>query len=255
MIFAPGIKAVIFDLYGTLLLYNDIKTANIDWIDSFHSFINEKVKVTREELIPMCREILTNDIKKDNLLGLTTYETKIKCGLNSIGVNFSISEIEELADYSVSTWQKHISLVRDAKDVLSKLRNNYRLALITNFDHSKHIYRVLDENQLAGFFEEIIISDEVEVNKPDPAIFNHTLNKMNLQSYEAAFVGDSLNDDISGALNVGLLPIFITQEEYNVNHEFESDTSTHSVLSKHKDKIVFIKSLSDLLEMESIKEK
>jgi putative hydrolase of the HAD superfamily len=248
MILPSGIKAIIFDLYGTLLLYNDIKKANLDWVGSFYHYLNNKNDVTMEVLSPFCKWILTGTVAKDNELGLTTYETKIKDGLFSIGIELPLEEIKELADFSVSTWQKHISLAKDAKYVLSELGKKYQLGLITNFDHSKHINRVLNENHLTEYFDQIIISDEVEITKPDPEIFNITLLRMHLKNIEAVFVGDSMKDDISGALKAGIHPVFITQEEYNVNHEFETAINADRLLLENKHKIKYINSLAGLLE-------
>ena len=246
MILTPSIKGVFFDLYGTLLLYNNIKKANEEWVSAFHSKINERKQITAEELSPLCREILSDTIEKDKSLDLTTYETKIKVGLDKRRINFSIEEIKELANYSLDVWQNYITLSGDAHYVLSFLKDKYKTALVTNFDHSKHVRGVLNKHKLFDFFEHVIISDEVEINKPDRRIFEIALGKCGLKAEETIFVGDNLNDDIKGAFNAGLLPVLISQEEYNINHAFEIG-GEDLFLMENKERIKRIKSLSELI--------
>jgi putative hydrolase of the HAD superfamily len=62
---------------------------------------------------------------------------------------------------------------------------------------------------LAGFgllryLDLTVFSDEVEMSKPAPAIFEHALGEMGLEAGEAAFVGDQPRLDVFGSRRAGL---------------------------------------------------
>ena len=63
-------------------------------------------------------------------------------------------------------------------------------------------------SKLNPYFENVIISEDVGVNKPNPIIFEYALDKAKAQKAESIMIGDSLEADIYGALNFGMEAIF-----------------------------------------------
>ena len=51
------------------------------------------------------------------------------------------------------------------------------------------------------------------IRKPDPEIFKYTLQNLGVKSYETIHVGDSLQQDIQGAKNVGMKALWIKGHE------------------------------------------
>jgi putative hydrolase of the HAD superfamily len=64
--------------------------------------------------------------------------------------------------------------------------------------------RLLDDMGLGRHFDVTIFSDEVELSKPAPAIFAHTLDELGLAPDEAVFVGDQPVLDVLGARRAGM---------------------------------------------------
>jgi HAD superfamily hydrolase (TIGR01549 family) len=205
-------KGVFFDLYGTLLVFNDAQQSNADWVNAYYNFILKHKDISLSEVRDICTDILESDIEKDKTLGLTTYETKINLWLNRLGIKITTEELKGFANETVGIWQRNIMLAEDAAFVLEKLQESKKLALITNFDHSPHIHKLLEQYNLASYFDPIIISDLVEVKKPDPEIFHIALRHTGLKSNDVVFIGDS-KDDINGAVAAGIKPILI--KHYN----------------------------------------
>lgn len=77
----------------------------------------------------------------------------------------------------------------------------YRLAAFTNAD--SRMRTVLRELELDKFFEQIFISTEIGFSKPSPAAFRHVFEKMKVAPVDVLHVGDSRDDDVTGALNAG----------------------------------------------------
>ena len=49
-----------------------------------------------------------------------------------------------------------------------------------------------------------MVSGDVGVHKPDPALFRYTADKLNLPTSECTYVGDLPINDIKGALDAGM---------------------------------------------------
>ena len=58
---------------------------------------------------------------------------------------------------------------------------------------------LLEEYGLRPHLDLLLFSDELELAKPDPSIFRHALDALGVEAAEAAFVGDAPHNDISGA--------------------------------------------------------
>lgn len=95
----------------------------------------------------------------------------------------------------------------DAFDVLSQLKPHYRIAVTTNGPPAMQ-RRKLALSGIEGLLDAAIVSGEVGVWKPDPAIFGHTCRAAGVRASEAAHVGDSLLSDIAGARAAGLVAIW-----------------------------------------------
>jgi putative hydrolase of the HAD superfamily len=83
--------------------------------------------------------------------------------------------------------------------VLAELRPRYRLGMITN--GAPDLQRLkLAGTGLAELFDPLVVSGDLGVGKPDPAIFAHALALADAAPDEAAMIGDTWHRDITGAL-------------------------------------------------------
>lgn len=110
------------------------------------------------------------------------------------------------ADY-VKISPTKTNLFAGANKVLAYLQQKYQLHIISNgFKET-----TLTKMHLSGlnpYFTQVIISEDVGVNKPDKAIFEHALQKAQAVKEESIMIGDSLEADIRGAQAFGLQAIF-----------------------------------------------
>ena len=204
------IRGVFFDLYGTLLRYGDMEAAGESW---FHAIRRELIACDRafdeETLIRLCEEFLLQPEPPVQDDGLTVYERRMReLGLE-LGLALELEELRRISAASIAAWHAYTPLDLEAKSVLGELQGRYKLALISNFDHPPHVHRLLDELALRPFFDAVVVSGDVGIKKPDPAIFTPALEQTGLVANEALFVGDSPEDDVAGARAAGLRPVLI----------------------------------------------
>jgi putative hydrolase of the HAD superfamily len=146
-------------------------------------------------------EYHTGKITKDELR-----ETRFKRTFLELGLHPDVVPVAFEDDY-VKLGPTKTNLFADAHEVLQYLQSKYTLHLISNgFKESTEMK--VDKTGIGRYFENVIISEVVGVNKPDPKIFEHALKLAGATKTESLMIGDSLEADIYGALNFGMDAIF-----------------------------------------------
>jgi len=85
---------------------------------------------------------------------------------------------------------------------ITNLRQHYQTALLSNAWSGTR--RVLDEYyNCLGLFHHVIISAEVKLVKPDPAIYTMMLNRLEVEPHESIFI-DDLSENIAAANQLGI---------------------------------------------------
>lgn len=96
----------------------------------------------------------------------------------------------------------------DVVPALSRLRSERRgVGLITDYD--ARVFPLLDALQLRAWFDCVAIPGLAGAAKPDPAIFRYALERAEVASERAVYVGDLLEEDVDGARAAGLHPILL----------------------------------------------
>ena len=65
------------------------------------------------------------------------------------------------------------------------------------------------ETEFAGLFDAEVFSNAVGMSKPDPRIYLHCCELLGVEPRDAVFVGDGANDELAGAVRVGMRAILI----------------------------------------------
>lgn len=105
---------------------------------------------------------------------------------------------------------KNIQPHPDAIRVLSQLGETHKLALVSNHITQPQLEKITHLG-FTPYFDAIITSEEVGVEKPDPRIFQLALDRLVATPDEAVMIGDHPRGDIEGAHLAGLRTIFMTE--------------------------------------------
>ncbi|MBO6012530.1 MAG: HAD family hydrolase [Bacteroidales bacterium] len=101
----------------------------------------------------------------------------------------------------------------DACPVVEYLADKYELAMVSNF--YGNLSAVLQDFGLLRCFKVVVDSTEVGIRKPDPAIFQTALDRLQLPAKEVAVLGDSFEKDIQPALSIGCQGIWFKGVGWN----------------------------------------
>ena len=123
--------------------------------------------------------------------------------------------------------QKHV-LYPDTIRVLDKLRSNYALGLLSN--GAPDLQRTKIEGAgLAGCFDEVLISGEAGVAKPDRHAFEIMLTRLKSVLENTLMIGDRLVTDIQNAQNVGMRAVWINRSGKAANAIIKPDWEISSL--------------------------
>jgi putative hydrolase of the HAD superfamily len=96
-------------------------------------------------------------------------------------------------------------------DVLPALeragRAGIRLAIVSNW--TTRLEELIRRVGLRHHFAHVTASGAVGIAKPDPRIFHLALGAVDGRAEDAVHVGDSLHDDVHGALAAGVTPVWL----------------------------------------------
>jgi putative hydrolase of the HAD superfamily len=115
------------------------------------------------------------------------------------------------------------ALLPKAIEVLAELKGRYKMHIITNgFAETQAVK--LRCSGLAPFFDVVLCSDVIGINKPEAGIFVKALNAAGANRSNSLMIGDNLVVDILGAKNVGIDQVYFNPKQ-EVHHERTSDLS------------------------------
>ncbi|HAX72656.1 MAG TPA: noncanonical pyrimidine nucleotidase, YjjG family [Firmicutes bacterium] len=106
-------------------------------------------------------------------------------------------------------------------ELVKHLNQSHKLAIVTNGLTTVQTKRIR-QSDIAKYFETVVISEEILISKPNPLIFDHTLNLLNvLDKSKVLMVGDSLTSDIQGGINFGIDTCWYNPEQVENHTDIE----------------------------------
>jgi len=121
------------------------------------------------------------------------------------------SELKQIVDLRLTSFVASIRAAESCEEVLTALAETHRLAVVSNYPCGRTIRASLDANELAQYFEAVVVSGDLGYVKPHPAPFRKVLETMAIEPSRAIYVGDNWLADIRGAKGLGMAAIHTHQ--------------------------------------------
>lgn len=118
----------------------------------------------------------------------------------------------------------------DAVPALRRARAvGLRVGVLTNGDAEQQRAKV-DRVGLAGHLDVLVASSDLPAGKPDPAAFRHAADLLGAAPEDTLMVGDSLADDVRGALAAGLQAVLLDRHNRHPSVALRRITSLDELL-------------------------
>ena len=206
------ITAIGFDLFNTLIIAEPhiLGEAMRRLINSLRQ---SGLALDNEQFKKSYKEAALGFIEKAQKDGRETHNRFwISAALQSQGYDIfpDDARIAKAVDTYFSAFFLHCHLIPGTKEMLSILRDIYRLGLLTNFTHGPAAREIIDKLGLGPFFDVVLISGELGFRKPHPLVFRQLIEHLGVEKDQILYVGDDPEPDITGAQKAGLQPVLTT---------------------------------------------
>lgn len=173
---APDIKAIVFDCFG--VLYTDTKQSLLDTV------AGDK----RQEL---------SDLFTSNNYGYFSRQEYLKQVAEIVGK--TESETEEYISHEHQLNSTLMALISE------QLKKHYKIGLLSNIGQG-WVDEFFSKHQLHELFDEVVLSGDEGLVKPNPAIFELMAQRLGLKTDECIMI-DDIQRNCEGAQDAGMYSI------------------------------------------------
>ena len=205
------IRAVLFDLGGTLYDYETLEPGNRESLMALAGWagveasLNEIVRANRNAM----RRVFNAYLPQPFYLHRDLFRDTLIETLSEFGVRL---EEESFDRYRTLLQCCHIRDLRLREGVLETLATlrarGIALGIVSNIDEDQLGY-LSKAGGLLACFDWMLSSEAAGSCKPDPGIFREALRRAGCAPDDALFVGDTLRQDIAGANQAGMRSVLL----------------------------------------------
>ena len=143
---------------------------------------------------------------------------------------FEEFELDASAEDAQALYEHNLSIghyfMPGAEELLEKLHGKYRLYIASNGTATVQHSRIKSAN-LARYFDDIFISQEIGADKPSHEFFERAFGKVpDARKSETVIMGDSLTSDIRGGENFGIETIWFNPK-HKENYTLTTENPVH----------------------------
>ena len=154
--------------------------------------------------------------QKDEITSNQLRYMRLKQSFDAINIDISDHQIENIAEEYIKLLPENNHLFEGTIEILDYLRQKYTLHIITNgFANVQD--KKLNNSNIRKYFETITNSDNAGAKKPNPIIYDYSLNMANAKKETSIMIGDCLDADINGALDFGIDAVFVNYHNIDVD--------------------------------------
>lgn len=208
-----NIKAIIFDLGGTLIYSNHdhFESANAWMVASFLRSRGYTLdpEAFAQRLIGLRQSLAKGD---EDLKQINTTSDNLVLVAREFGIELLGEFLFQCEKVFVTPEVQGSILLPNIRRVVKELSQHYRLGLISNTRSHVLVTDTLRATGLDVFFNPVVTSVSAGYRKPSPKVFQTVLETWQLSAGEVVMIGDSLSKDIAGAKALGMQTIWLTTD-------------------------------------------
>ena len=197
-------KHIFFDLDRTLWDFDAAAEVAFERIYEQYNLKSLGIPSAHEfhEVYHPLNERLWELYREDKITKADLNRTRFLKPLEHYGIH-DVELADHLSEDYVYWSPRIVRLVPGTMELLEYLKPKYHLHLITNgFEEVQDTKLTL--SGMKPYFENLTVSEEVGVKKPNPKIFQYALRKAHATAEESLMIGDEMDVDIDGARAAGI---------------------------------------------------
>lgn len=185
-------KAAVFDLFETLIT---------EWGHEKYtkSKISADLGIDKDQF-----NIYWEEKEQERYLGDIDFEGSINYVCSKCSKSIDKATMSRIVEKRTETKSKCFEYINpDVFKLLATVRNaGMKTAIISNCTSEE--VEVLNSSEIYKYFDEIVLSCDVHMKKPDPCIYKEAAGRLGADPEECIFVGDGGSNELEGARDVGM---------------------------------------------------
>ena len=226
----PRITTVVFDMYGTL-----VQNPNDTNIQIFDNVINQQgLNTTADELwenwLPAEKEFQNNRLDQER--PFQSYFSAWKDGFER---SFATLKLDGDSHAATQQFFRDVSKrdpYPDTNEALAEVQKRYTIALLSNADDG---FLLPNLELLEVGFDTVLTSEQAQIYKPNPELFQMILSQLGVSAGETVYVGDRQLEDVQGPMDAGIHPVWINRNQRPLDPDLPAPPHQISSLSQLPD--------------------
>jgi putative hydrolase of the HAD superfamily len=191
-------KAIIFDLFGTLV---------DDFISSGRGMYAELAAALAVPHEPFMR-LWAQTSEMRTIGAFQTVEASIEYVLDAMNVHAQPEQIKKAVEIRLKYIRQALQPRPNAIETLRQLKNHdYKIGLLSNC--SIEIPLLWPETAFVDLIDTPVFSSQVRFKKPDSRIYNLACERLDVRPESCLFIADGEDHELNGAAKAGLNPVLI----------------------------------------------
>ncbi len=148
---------------------------------------------------------------------------RLKDAFDAIDFKVKDNVINQLSDDYITYLTTFNNVFEGTYDILEYLEPKYELHIITNgFEEAQT--KKIEKANLRSYFKTVTNSEMAGVKKPNPKIFNHALKLAEADPENSIMIGDNIEADVQGAIDVGMQAVLFDYANRNISSNYKTIT-------------------------------
>jgi len=193
------IKAILFDVDGTLFDFSKAEQTAFTKTLSYFGIIDKNGKLAKN--YAQCNDRMWEKFEQGQISAKKLRIERFRLFLEQSRLP---GKAAEFSKKYISELSRCRYLLPGAKQILQQLFGKFEINLITNGLQDVQRSRI-EKSELANYYSQLFISEEIGFPKPDRRIFDFVFKKiLHKNKKQVLIVGDNLFSDIKGGIDYGI---------------------------------------------------
>ena len=220
-------KHIFFDLDNTLWDFSTNSRESLK--DIYDNYFFEKEFKSFENFFSIYEEENTklwNKYREGNISKETLSVRRFKFASDARLKPSDLTPFILNSEYLANSTQK-TKIIKGARNILNYLKKKeYNIHIITDGFFEVQVIK-LRNSKLSSHISSVITAEEIGYLKPQKELFEFALETCETNTEESIMIGDSYDNDILGAKNIGMDQIFFNPNNFNI----ENNLATYTISS------------------------
>ncbi|MFH1179794.1 MAG: HAD family hydrolase [Candidatus Bathyarchaeota archaeon] len=214
------IDTIYFDNWNTLVQAPDLMRRGSS-TEIFYRYLTEQsIDLPYEMLVEAYVPVARAQEKEAEEAGHREpdYRQRLETVFIRLGLNEAVKHSHGAWNYYLRLWPEQTEYFPGVPEMLRKLKENYKLGVITNYMDGPTCRAVFDKLGFNEVFDSLVVSKELGYLKPAGILFETAMRETGSVPGNCVMVGDTYNADVVGGNMAGMRTVLVDLYDNQQDH-------------------------------------